>query len=186
MLGYSTLTNLFDNVLSAGFVTGVYHSVVMKPIPSGGNRPVAPVNKRFVGVGIEDNKGFSCYCRQTGSAEVKSSEKLGGCNVMKYRFQIPHRLVFFNDNETRSHEDIIAKITGAVMNTPLVSLQKIISIPEELLRSETPTGRFQFKENTLYFSIEFFVLLDLQRNNCEEEIKCEGVPNPYCKNGIQQ
>lgn len=181
MLGYSTLINLFDNVLATQIVTGVYHSVALKPMPGGGNRPVAPVGKRYLPVGIQDTKGFTCYCRQSGSADVQSSEKLGGCNTKKYRFQVPHKLVFFSNSETRSHEEIIAKLVGAAMKTPFISLQKIITTPEELLRSEAPTGRFEFKENTLYFSIEFFVLLDLQTNNCEDEIKCEGVPNPYCR-----
>lgn len=180
MIGYSILSELFTNVLQTKFVTGVYHSVMMKPIEGGGIKPAAPIKNRWAYVGPEDTKGFFCYCRQSGSADVQSSEKLGGCNTRKYRFQIPHRLVFFNASEKRNHEAIIAKITSAVMKTPFVTLQKIVTIPEEILRSEAPTGRFNFKENTLYFSIEFFVLLDLQTNTCEQEMKCEGVDNPFC------
>lgn len=180
MIGSSILSELFTNVLQTKFVTGIYHSVMMKPVEGGGSKPAAPVNKRWKYVGPEDTAGFSCYCRQVGSADVQAVEKLGGCNTSKYRFQVLHRLVFFNASEKRSHDEIIAKITGAVMKTNMIRLQKIVNLPEELLRSEAPTGRFNFKENTLYFSIEFFVLLDLQTNTCEQEINCEGVQNPYC------
>jgi hypothetical protein len=179
MIGFSILRNLFDNVLQTKFVEGVYHSVMMKQDKEG-IRPAAPVQDRWVYIGPDDTKGLYAYCRQTGSADVQSSERIGACNLKKYRFQVPHRIVFFHNSEDRDHEAIIAKITGAVMKTPFVLLQKIITIPDELLRSEAPTGKFKFKEKTLYFSIEFFVLLDLQTDTCEEEIKCSGIDNPYC------
>lgn len=180
MIGYSILSKLFVNVIATKFVTGVYHSVMMKSLEGGGNKPAAPVNGRYVYVGVDDRKGFSCYCRQSGAADVQDIEKIGGCNTKKYKFQIPHRLVFYHANETRSHDEIIAKLTGAVMKTPMIRIQKIINLPEEILRSEAPTGRFTFNENTFYVSIEFFVLLELQTNNCDEEIQCEKVPNPFC------
>lgn len=180
MLGYSILIGLFDNVISTGMVKEIFHSVLMKPMEGGGNAPHAPVNGRWKYVGIDDRKGLSSYCRQSGTAESQGSEKLGGCNTKKYRFGIPHRLVFYAATEKRDHDTIIGKIAGAVMKTPFVTIQRIINLPDELLRSEAPTGRFQFKEHTLYFSIEFLVLLDLQTDNCTTEISCEGVTNPYC------
>lgn len=180
MFGYSILSELFRNVLQTKFVTGIYHSVMLKPIAEGGSKPAAPVNRRYEYVGVNDVKGFSCYCRQVGSAEVLNAERLGGCNTKKYRFQILHRLVFYNDNEKRSHEEIIALLTRAVTKTNFLTLQKIVTIPEEILRSEVPTGRFTFKENTFYVAFDFFVLLDIQADNCEAEIKCEGIPNPFC------
>lgn len=152
----------------------------MKPIAEGGVKPAAPVNQRFKYVGLDDTKGFSCYCRQSGPAEVIEAEKLGGCNLRKYRFQVPTKLVFFNNLETRSHDEIVALLLQAVMKTSFIRLQKFLTIPEEILKSEAPTGRFQFKENTFYLSIEFFLLLDIQNDNCTTEIKCEGVPNPFC------
>lgn len=179
MLGYSTLIKLFDNLLATGIMTGIYHSVMMKPLKEG-SKPHAPVDGRWIYVGVDDTKGLTCYCRQNGSADVQNVEKLGACNNNKYRFQVPHRIVIYNASEKRDHEQIIALVSGAIMKTPLIRLQRIVNIPEEILRSEAPTGRFEFKDNTLYFAIEFFVLLDLQTDNCEHEIKCEGVPNPYC------
>lgn len=180
MFGFSILESLFINVIETKFVTEVYHSVLMKPLPEGGVKPAAPVHDRFEYVGLDDSKGFNCYCRQNGSADVLKIEHLGGCNQKKYRFSVPHKLVLFNNDETRDHEAITANLIKAVMKTNYVSLQKVISIPDDILRSEAPTGRFKFQENTFYIAIDFFVLLDLVADNCEEEIKCTGVPNPYC------
>lgn len=180
MFGFSILEPLFTNVLQTKFFKGIYHSVMMKPTPQGGNKPAAPVNDRFIYVGLDDTKGFSCYCRQTGSADVVDVENIGGCGVKKYRLQIPHRLVFFNSNEKRDHEQIIAKCLKGVLKSQFIRLQRVVNIPEEVLRFESPTGRFQFKDTTLYFAIDFFVLLDTQADNCETEFICEGVPNPYC------
>jgi hypothetical protein len=180
MIGYSVLSELFTNVLQTKFVIGVYHSIMMKPLPDGGNKPAAPVNGRWEYVGVNDKEGFTCYCRQNGSADVREAERLGGCNNKKYRFQVPHKLVFYHDNETRSHEEIIALILGAVMKTNKVIIQKFTNTPEDLLRSEAPTGRFTFTENTFYLGIDFFVLLDVQTTTCQEEIRCEDLPNPIC------
>lgn len=179
MIGFSILSNLFNNVLQTKFVTGIYHSVKIRSDKTG-SKPAAPVGGSYKYIGPDDSKGFTCYCRQTGSADVNTVEKIGGCNSKKLRLQVPYRLVLFNAAEKRDHETIIAAVTKAVIKTSLVKLQKIIVIPEEILRSEVPAGRFNFKENTLYFAIEFFVLLDLQADTCEEEIKCEGVQNPFC------
>jgi len=183
MIGFSTLSNLFNNVIATGIVNRIYHSVMLKPIDGGGNKPAAPVEGRWKYVGFDDTDGFSCYCRQTGSADVQGFNRVGGCNKKIYRFQVPCKLVLFSDFEERSHDDLIAKISGAVMKTPFINIQKIITNPDEILRSEAPTGKLTFKENTLFCSIDFFLLVDLQSDNCEEEIQCEKIPNPYCVPG---
>ena len=187
MIGFSILSDLFTNIIQTKFVTGVFHSVMMKPVEGGGMKPATPIGKRWKYVGPDDTTGFSCYCRQNGSADVDSIEKIGGCNTKIYTLKVPQRLVFYNANEKRSHDEIIASMLKAVIKTNLVKFQKLVNIPEEVLRSEAPTGRFKFTDQTLYFAIEFFVLLDVQADTCETEIKCEGIPNPFClPNGTQQ
>jgi len=180
MIGYSILEPLFINVLQTKFVTEIYHSVLLKPTPEGGNKPVAPVNKRYIYVGLNDTKGFSCYCRQSGSGDVISNDRVGSCGPKIYRFQVPTKLVFFHDYEERIHDDIIGKLVQAVIKTDKVRFQKITMNPDEILRSEAPTGKFQFKESTFYVSLDFFILLDIQVDNCTTEIQCEGIQNPYC------
>lgn len=180
MLGFSILESLFINILETKFVKEVYHSVLMKSLPEGGVKPAAPVADRFIYVGLDDSAGFNCYCRQTGSADVLSVEKLGACNNKKYRLNVPHKIVFYSSNEKRGHDDITARLLKAVIKTNFINLQKVTVIPDDILRSEAPTGRFKFQENTFYIAIDFFVLLDIITDNCEDEIKCNGVPNPYC------
>lgn len=180
MIGSSILNQLFTNILETKFVTEVYHSVMLKPLDQGGFKPMAPVAKRWVPVGIDDTKGFTCYCRQTGSADVSQVENLGSCNLKKYRFQIAHKLVFYHEAEERNHDQIIAMLSSAVMKTNLLNVQKITTIPEDILRSEAPTSKFKLKDNTFYVSIDFFILLDLQANTCEQEIQCEAITNPVC------
>lgn len=183
MVGYSILNELFTNILQTKFVKEIYHSVILKRLDDSGTKPVAPVNGRFRFVGMDDKEGFTCYCRQTGSADVTESEKLGGCNSKKYRFQVPTRLVFFNQSEVRSHDDIISKLVGAVIKTNKIRVQKIINLPEDILRAESPTAKATLTEDSFYVAIDFFLLLDLQTDTCQEEIKCDGVPNPFCLPG---
>ncbi len=179
MFGTSTLKQLFTAILQTKFVTGVHHSVKIQS-QEGIGKPVAPVNGKFIYVGIDDREGFTCYCRQTGPADVESVEKIGGCSKKKYRLQVPHRLVFYNQEETRDHDTITARLTAATMDVYLVKLQRVLTIPDDILRTESPTGRFTFRDNSFYIAIDFFVLLDVMADTCETEITCEGIDNPFC------
>lgn len=180
MFGYSILNKLFVNVFLTTFVKSIYHSVTMKPATDGGIKPAASVDGRIVYVGIDDTKGFYCYCRQTGAAEIQKEVRLGGCNGKMTRFSVPHRIVFYHATEKRDHETILGKLVKAVMKTSRVKITRVHSVPEQLLQQEQPTGRFTFKGKTFYQAIDFSVLLDLQTDTCEQEITCEGIPNPFC------
>lgn len=179
MLGYSILSNLFTNIIATKFVNSIYHSVVIES-KDGERRPVASIDGKYRYVGIQDNNGFSCYCRQIGPAEVQKTFNVAACGKNITRFQVPHRIIFFNANEERNHEDILAKLIGVTMGSYRITISRINNIREDLLRQEVPTGRFNFTENTFYQGIDFFVLLDLQTDNCEQEIRCDGLRNPFC------
>lgn len=180
MLGQSTLKELFDNIIKTTFVKGVYHSVSMKPLLKGASKPAAPVDGRFKSVGVEDTEGFSCYCRQTGPLQVQKIEKVGSCNQNIHRSTVPHRLVFFNDIEKRDHDSLTAILMKAVMKTPKIHMVSVNTDPEAILKLEAPAGKFTFKIDTYYVCINFDVFLDVKADNCEQEIVCEGVANPYC------
>jgi len=179
MTGSSILKEVFANVLATRIVTGVYHSVKLQN-KQGVTKPVAPINGIFEGVGPDDTKGFTAYCRQTGPADVDKFERIGGCNSKLYTFSVPHKIVFFCDEEKRDHDSLFAKLTAAVMNTKKVRIQRLMSIPEDILRTEAPNGRFDFREYTFYAAIDFLLLLDIAEDKCGEEITCEGTPNPFC------
>lgn len=180
MIGFSILSNLFDNVLSTGFVKGIHHSIISKPAANGkGTKPAAPVQGRMIYVGPDDTKGFSCYCRQIGPLSVDKSELIGGCNGKLYTTSIPHSLVFFNDNEKRSHDDILARLLNAVIKTEFIKLSTVHSQPDVILKREVPTGKFNFTTSTFYIAIDFNVTLKLKADSCEVEIACDNVNNPY-------
>jgi hypothetical protein len=182
MIGFSILSNLFDAIINTGYVTGVYHTVIQKKDSKGHIYPVAPVGNKFKPLGPNDSKGFYCYCRQVGTVDNIKEERIGGCNGKEYTLQIQHRLVFYNQDEERNHEDIFALMMKAVMSIgATVKFQKGITVPEQVAIVEAPTGKYSFQVTTFYRAIEFFVLLKLQADDCEAEIRCKGVANPYCK-----
>lgn len=181
MQGFSILSQLFGNVINTGLVKGVYHGVIMQNLYNGGIMPVAPVNGRYVSVGVDDRKGFTAYCRVLGSLDVDNVEKIGGCDSKIYRTRLLHRLVFFNNSEKRDHDTLTGILLKAVMSSPKIVFQKAILIRDRLLSEEAPSGKFNFTENTFYLGIDFFVLLALQAENCEQEISCQQAENPFCR-----
>lgn len=180
MTGQSILKELFDNLLETKLFKEISHSVVLKKLLTGGVKPVAPYKEDFEAVGIEDHKGFNCYCRQVGPLEVSDIEKVGACGLKIYKTKTLHRLVFFNDNEKRSQDDLTGILTKAVIKTGFINLKSIESEADKILQKESPAGTFVFTNKTYYLAIDFFVLLTLQTDNCEQEISCNRLPNPYC------
>jgi hypothetical protein len=180
MIGFSPLSNLFTAVWNTGLVTKIFHSVLITKNKDGHIKPVAPVAGSYQYVGVEDTEGFTAYCRQAGDVEILREEPIGAA-LRYYHLQIPHRMVFFNQHETRTHEDITALLLKAVMSVPKdIRLRKAITMPVQLLQQESPTGKFTFEPGTYYAGIEFFVLLKIQADTCPQEIKCAGIPNPFC------
>jgi hypothetical protein len=175
-----TLETLFKNILQTKFLKNIYHSVTMQPrLEGGGSTPAANIGNRFVYVGPDDTKGFNGYVRQTGSAEVQAKDAIGA-GQFRYRMKFPFRAVFFNEKETRNFEDLTAALTKAIIKTQHVELIRINPIREEVLKTEVPTGTFKIKTTTYYCSIDFFVLLSLQADNCEQVLSCSDLANPYC------
>lgn len=180
MKGFSVLKELFKSIIGTNLVSNLYHSAKLQRLNDGSFKVVAPVNNRFEYVGLEDTKGFSCYCRQTGPLEVENNEKIGSEWNKRYKVRIPHKLVFFNDKEDRDHEQISGQLVKALIGTDFVSLVRVHSNTEQILAQEAPGGKFSFNEQTFYFAIDFFVVLNLQEDNCEVEFNCNGVENPFC------
>lgn len=169
-------------MIDTTIVKKVYHSVILLP----GNlenatKPAAPTsNGRYEYVGVDDTKGFTTYLRQIGPAEVVTQERVGSCGGYNYKMQVPHRLVFYNDIEKRDSDELIAKLTKAVISFPKIRLQRIITDRRDLLNQEAPAGSYKFKNSTFYAAVDFFVLLELQADTCDTVISCKGIDNPFC------
>jgi hypothetical protein len=179
MIGFSTLNSLFDLLLNTKVgISKIYHSVIIRPTQDG-RKPGAPVGKAFVYVGVDDTEGFSCYCRQVEPMSVNKTERKGSCSTKIFHTRTLHRIVFFHDHEKKLHDDLLSVLIKAVIASG-VELSKVHTNHEEILKAEAPTGRFTFQPSTFYAAIDFYLILELTADNCPTEIRCEGLPNPYC------
>lgn len=179
MIGYLTLRTLFGLILDTKVgISRVYHSVIVRPTPEG-RKPAAPVGGKYIYVGVDDTSGFSCYCRPIEPINVNKSERKGSCSSKIFHTRTLHRLVFFHDHEDRLHDDLLGVLIKAVIKSG-VDLSRVHTNHEEILKAEAPTGRFTFEPSTFYAAIDFYLLLELTADNCPAEIRCEGLPNPYC------
>lgn len=179
MQGHSILNEIFSRLINTELMTQVYHSVIIREV-DGIRKPIAPVKGGYEYVGVQDEAGFTAYCRATGPLEIESTINVGSCQANIIRATIPHKLVFFNDHEERNHDDITGKLIQAVLGVGGVRFQRAITIPEQILSTEAG-GRFTFTPATYYTAIDFSILLRLQADECAQEFGCGGFPNPFCQ-----
>lgn len=178
MQGFSILKGVFDFLLKTKLINEVFHSVEI--VETDSNRfPAYPIeNGDLVYVGVDDSKVMNCYVRQVNDLRIEKRDQISS-SVFEYEAVIPHRIVFFNDYETRNTDDLI-KIFIQLAFLPGVRLKSVIVDKEKLLQLETKPNGFKFDNKTFYSAIDFDIYFRLTRNNCEEEIGCEKIPNPYC------
>lgn len=178
MTGYSTLKPLFQSLIDTGLVQKIYHSVIIRE--QGENRyPAYRVGDEWYYTGVDDTKIMGCYLRQTGDLQNGRTEQASSCQKM-YITRVPYRLVFFNDHETRNHDDLQAKIMNIVFQKD-IELVRFVTDKTRLAIDETALKGFNFGGNTFYAALDFILIVRLTRNNCEVEINCGEIPNPICK-----
>ncbi len=178
MQGYSILNPLFLSLLNTGLVQKIYHSVIIHE--QGDNRyPAYRVGDEWHYTGVDDTKIMGCYLRQTGDLQNARTEHVTSCEKF-YITRVPYRLVFFNDHETRNHDDLQVKIMNIVFEKD-IEFVRFINDKTRLANEETALKGFNFGGNTFYAALDFFVLIRLTRNNCGTEISCGEIENPICK-----
>lgn len=179
MQGFSVLKGVFDFLIDTNLIKEVFHSVEI--VETDNKRfPAYPIESGdLVYVGVDDTKIMNCYIRQVNDLRIDRVEKISS-SVSEYETVIPHRIVFFNDHEKRNQDDLI-KIFIGVAFLPGVRLKSVIVDKEKLLQLETKPHGFKFDSKTFYSAIDIDIVFRLRRNNCEEEIGCENIKNPYCK-----
>jgi hypothetical protein len=165
-------------ILATGLVTKVFHSCQLLREESGTQLyPVYPRGQDFVYVGPDDTKGFFAYIRSNGDLAM-TPLKVGGCGT-SYDVLAPMRVVFFHDGETRSHEDLLTKLSTFAFR-PNVALQRIITDKFRLLREESDLYRPSFDAKTFYTAFDVSVNLVLLQSDCGPNKVCAVHPNPIC------
>lgn len=178
MIGFSTLQSLFSDLISTGLVPKeIFHSVIIRDDGQGNKKPSAPVGKRFVYVGINDSK-TPFYCRAIGPLETIKTERVHSTQI-EYTVQALHRIVLYNQYETRSHDDIAGALTKVVMRNPKTKFVRLYTDAQDILRQEQPTGTFELPTSALYIAIEFNLQMKMISDDCTTEISC-GLINPFC------
>lgn len=183
MIGFSSLNDVFRNVLGTGLVKEIYHSVIIRNDGTGQVKPSAPVETKFVYVGIDDSHGFRAYQRAVTPLEWIREDRVGGCSPSRVQVRVLNRLVFFSPNETRGHDDLANALALAVIGTPGVRFQRLMTNAEDFIRQEHPTGSFHLSTADFYIAIEFYTTFWINPQSCgQPEIGC-GKKNPFCLAG---
>jgi hypothetical protein len=177
MQGFSVLKNVFEFLLSTQLVKEVFHSVII--IEQGEKRfPAFPKGEdKFEYVGCSSNRVMTAYLRQSDDLKVNSVVKISSL-LNSYNVTVPHRLVFFNAREKRNHDDLLKKFLQVAF-LPGVTLNRAIIDKEKLLEQEMSQGDFSFGESDFYCAIDFEVKFVIQKNNCDLEIGCFQICNPF-------
>lgn len=181
MQGQSILNTLFTNIIATGLVKEIFHSVLIRDI-QGNKKPLVPVEGSFINVGPDDTQKFLTYCRANGPIDFEQEEKIGAQKKILW-IRIPHKIVFFNDDEPRDHDQLTGTFIQAVVGTPGIRFARAYTIPDQILQTET-NGQYTFTPSTYYSAIDFSLLLKLQANDCEAEFgfsfNCNDLKNPFC------
>lgn len=177
MIGFSILQDLFSKIIATGHVKQVFHSVIIRPDNTGNRKPSAPVGNKFVYVGIDDSKGFLCYCRAIGPLETVKVERISSL-VTEYTVQQLNRLVFYNEFGC-DHDTIAGQLVKIVMSSNETKFVRLYTDADDIIRQEQPTGTFNLPTSALYIAIEFHLTMKLIKDECEVEIS-SGLKNPFC------
>lgn len=181
MQGYSILKTAFDKILDTGLTYRVFHSVKkFEDVNEGTTYPVYPSGiDEFTYVGIDDTKHMTVYCRQIDDLRVVKPELIAS-SLYNYRVAIPHRMVFFNDFEKRNQDDLLSRFIQFAF-LPNIKLLRVIVDKERLANMESTAKGFNFGDETFYAAIDFEIALTLSQQNCEIELTCDSLTNPYTK-----
>lgn len=175
MIAYLEVRPMLDYLLTSGLVTKIYQDVIIWE--NGENKyPAYKVGDEYYYIGVDDSKKMVCYIRQTGPIRTGKAEWNGSCSKT-YESVVPYRVVFFNDWEERSFEDLQARILQSVLFRR-IDLVSFINDADQLLSLETIVKNFSLGGKSFYCAIDITVKFDLKIDNCDVSISCDNLPNP--------
>jgi hypothetical protein len=165
-------------ILATGLVNRVYHSCQLLREDNGTQLyPVYSNGKDFVYIGPDDTKGFFAYIRSNGDMAM-TPLLIGGCKK-SYEVTAPMRVVFFHDDETRNHEELVTKLSTFTFMTN-VTLQRIVTDKFRLVREESDLYRPSFDGKTFYTAFDISLNLVLLQSDCGPDKVCAVHQNPVC------
>lgn len=163
-------------ILKTGLVTKVFHSCQLIRQEDGTQLyPAYPNGKDFVYMGPDDTKGFFAYLRSSGDLTMVP-ELIGGCKK-SYTVTAPLRVVFFHDDETRNHEDLVTKLSTFTFLAN-VTLARVITDKFRLVREESDLYRPSFDAKTFYTAFDITLNLVLLQEDCGPDQVCAVQQNP--------
>lgn len=164
-----------EAIISTGLVKKVFHSCQI--LRDEANRSMYPAyqhGNEFTYAGIDDAIGLFAYIRINGDAQAVPL-KVTSCQGA-YTVTAPMRVVFFNDNESRNHEELTRQLSAFTF-IKNVSLTRIVTDRERLVREESQLFREKFDGKTFYIAIDVNVTFILLPSHCAPEA-CIVYPNP--------
>lgn len=172
-----------EQIIKTGLVTKVFHSCQLLSDDQKKLYPAYQRGAEFTYTGIDDAKGLFAYIRNNGDL-VGVPLKIQSCS-RSYDMAAPLRVVFFNDNEDRNHEDLITKLAPLSFLTG-VTLQRIITDKYRLVREESDIFRERFDGKTFYVAFDLLVAFLLLPSTCPTNV-CETFVNPVttCPAAVQ-
>lgn len=164
-----------NEILATGMVEKVFHNCqLLKNEESQTLYPVYQRGADFIYSGLDDTIGLFAYIRTNGDMSGVPM-KIQSCG-RDYSMTSPLRVVFFNDNETRNHEELIRQLASFTFMQN-VTLQRIITDKFRLVREESPLFRESFDGKTFYIAFDIAVTFILLPSDCEKKT-CIAHPNP--------
>ena len=164
-----------ERIISTGLVSKVFHSVtLLRDENSKVLYPVYQLGSDFVYSGIDDAKGLFAYIRHNGDM-AGVPFKIDSCG-RNYTMTAPMRVVFFNDNETRDHEELVRQL-GSFTFLSGLTLTRIVTDKFRLVKEESAIFREKFDGTTFYVAFDINATFILLPGDCETNA-CPVHPNP--------
>lgn len=164
-----------EAIIATGLVGKVFHSCQLLKTPELQTLyPAYQVGAEFTYAGIDDTRGLFAYIRTNGDI-ISVPLKLQSCG-RAYTITAPIRVVFFNDNESRDHGELVRQL-GTFTYLSGVTLVRIITDKFRLVREESSLFREKFDGQSFYIAFDISLTFVLSASDCENKV-CLVYPNP--------
>lgn len=152
-------------IIATELVTKVFHSCqLLRNQESQILYPAYQRGAEFTYAGIDDTRGLFAYIRTAGDM-VAVPLKIQSC-ARTYEVTAPLRVVFFNDNESRDHEELVRQLAAFTFLTG-VNLVRVITDKFRLIREESSLFREKFDGKTFYIAFDVSLTFILLPSDCE-------------------